>query len=76
MYLADRRTGRIQRITNRDHPSRGSYHLDMSADGRYVAYTQSEPRGGGGRLWVRDRRTGAEERVDVKPDGTPARSTA
>lgn len=72
VYLADRRTGRIQRITNRDHPTRGAYHLDMSADGRYVAYTQSESRGGGGRLWVRDRRTGAEEMVDVKPDGTPA----
>ncbi|WP_031485247.1 TolB family protein [Streptomyces bicolor] len=71
VYVTDRRTGTVERVTNGDHPSRGSYHLDMSADGRYVAYNQNEPRGGGGALLVHDRRTGAEERVDVTPEGTP-----
>ncbi|WP_371662789.1 TolB family protein [Streptomyces sp. NBC_00280] len=72
VYLADRRTGRTERITNRDHPDRGSYHVDISADARYVAYTQFGPRGGPGQLWVRDRRTGTEEQVDVTPGGTQA----
>ncbi len=73
VYVTDRRTGTIERIANRDHPEWGSYHLDMSADGRYVAYEQFGPRGGGGALLVHDRRTGAEERVDVTPQGAPAR---
>ncbi|MFE7272307.1 TolB family protein [Streptomyces sp. NPDC057623] len=72
VYVTDRRGGTVERITNRDHPEWGSYHLDMSADGRYVAYEQFGPRGGGGALLVHDRRTGTEERVDVTPQGTPA----
>ncbi|WP_105970600.1 TolB family protein [Streptomyces geranii] len=70
VYVADRRTGKIERITNRGHPTLAAYHLDLSADGRYVAYSQIEPRGGGGRLWVHDRRTRTEELVNVRPDGT------
>lgn len=70
VYLTDRRTAKTERITNRDRPTLASYHLDLSADGRYVAYTQNAPRGGGGRLWVRDRRTGTEEQVNVTPAGT------
>ncbi len=76
VYLADRRTGKIERITNRDFPDRGSYHVAMSADGRYVAYTQFGPRGGPGRLLVHDRRTHTEEVVNVKPDGTPSENYA
>ncbi|WP_107100953.1 TolB family protein [Streptomyces graminilatus] len=72
VYVTDRRTGKTERITNRDYPTLAAYHLDLSADGRYVAYTQIEPRGGGGRLWVHDRRTHTEELVNVKPDGTPS----
>ena len=72
VYVTDRRTGAVERITNGDHPDWGSYHLDMSADGRYVAYEQFGPRGGGGALLVHDRRTGTEERADVTPQGTPA----
>lgn len=72
VYVTDRRTGTVERVTNRDHPSRGSYHLDMSADGRYVAYDRFEPRGGGGSLMVHDRRTGSEEQADVTPQGKPA----
>lgn len=72
VYVTDRRTGTNERITNRDHPEWGSYHLDMSADGRCVAYEQFGPRGGGGALLVHDRRTGTEERADVTPQGTAA----
>jgi Tol biopolymer transport system component len=72
VYVTDRRTGTIERITNRAHPGRGSYHLDMSADGRYVAYTQNDVRGGTGLLMVHDRRTGTEEQANVTPDGSPA----
>ncbi|MEY9994543.1 Tol biopolymer transport system component [Streptomyces sp. V4I8] len=72
VYVTDRRTGTIERTTNRDQPEWGSYHLDMSADGRYVVYDRFGPRGGGGAMMVHDRRTGTEERVDVTPQGTPA----
>ncbi|MDO0911532.1 hypothetical protein QQM39_11930 [Streptomyces sp. DT2A-34] len=72
VYVTDRRTGIVERITNRDHPDRGSYHLDMSADGRYVVYEQFGPRGGGGAMPAHDRRTGTEEQVDATPRGTPA----
>ncbi|MGP4045237.1 TolB family protein [Streptomyces sp. 2A115] len=72
VYVTDRRTGTTERITNRAHPGRGSYHLDMSADGRYVAYTQNDVRGGAGLLMVHDRRTGTEEQANVTPDGSPA----
>ncbi|WP_328768429.1 TolB family protein [Streptomyces sp. NBC_00286] len=72
VYVTDRRTGTIERITNRAHPGRGSYHLDMSADGRYVAYSQNDVRGGTGLLMVHDRRTGVEEQANVTPDGSPA----
>ncbi|WP_164905032.1 TolB family protein [Streptomyces cyaneus] len=72
VYVTDRRTGTVERITNRDHLDWGSYHLDLSADGRYVVYEQFGPRGGGGVMMVHDRRTGTEEQVDVTPQGTPA----
>ncbi|KOG10870.1 TolB family protein [Streptomyces viridochromogenes] len=72
VYLTDRRSGTVERITNGDHPEWGSYHLDMSADGRYVVYDRFGPRGGGGAMMVHDRRTGTEEQVDVTPQGTPA----
>jgi Tol biopolymer transport system component len=72
VYVTDRRTGTVERVTNGDHPGRGSYHLDMSADGRYVAYNQNDPRGGSGPLMVHDRRIGTEEQVNVTPQGKPA----
>ncbi|MFJ8632895.1 TolB family protein [Streptomyces sp. NPDC093568] len=74
VYLTDRRTGAVERITNRNHPELGSYHLDMSADGRHVVYEQNPPRGGAGAMVVHDRRTGAEEQVVVTPQGTPSES--
>jgi Tol biopolymer transport system component len=76
VYLLDRRTGAVERISNRNRPDNPSLLQGLSDDGRYVAYTQLVPRSGNGRTWVHDRRTGAEEQVNVKPDGTPAQRYA
>ncbi|MFI5674683.1 TolB family protein [Streptomyces cellulosae] len=72
VYVLDRRTGTTERITNRDRPTDPALLQGLSADGRYVAYTQLVPRSSVGWTWVHDRRTGTEEQVNVKPDGTPA----
>ncbi|MEU7580155.1 hypothetical protein AB0B50_21460 [Streptomyces sp. NPDC041068] len=72
VYVLDRRTGDVERTTNRGRPDNPALLQDMSADGRYVAYTQLVPRSSYGRMLVHDRRTGTEEQVNVKPDGTPA----
>jgi Tol biopolymer transport system component len=72
VYLFDRRTGTVERISNRDRPDNPSLLQGLSDDGRYVAYTQLVPRSSNGRTWVHDRRTGTEEQVNVKADGTPA----
>ncbi|WP_405869167.1 hypothetical protein [Streptomyces sp. NBC_00005] len=76
VYLLDRRTGTVERISNRDRPDNPSLLQGLSDDGRYVAYTQLVPRSSNGRTWVHDRRTGTEEQVNVKPDGTPAQRYA
>ncbi|MFE5817167.1 TolB family protein [Streptomyces sp. NPDC056479] len=72
VYVFDRRTGRAERITNPDRPTNPALFQGVSADGRYVLYTQLVPRSSNGVTWVHDRRTGAEERVNVKADGSPA----
>ncbi|MET7477363.1 hypothetical protein ABZT17_23760 [Streptomyces sp. NPDC005648] len=72
VYVLDRRTGTVERVSRRDRPTDPSLLSAISADGRYVSYTQMVPRSGNGATWVHDRRTGTEERVNVKPDGTPA----
>ncbi|MFH0521295.1 TolB family protein [Streptomyces sp. M41] len=72
VYVHDLRTGRTERITNADRPTNPALLQDVSADGRYVLYTQLVPRSPNGVTWVHDRRTGAEERVNVKADGSPA----
>ncbi|WP_329535926.1 hypothetical protein OG568_46205 [Streptomyces sp. NBC_01450] len=66
----------MERITNRDRPDNPALLQGLSADGRYVAYTQLVPRSSYGRTWVHDRRTGTEEQVNVKPDGTPVQRYA
>ncbi|MGW3120388.1 TolB family protein [Streptomyces sp. NPDC001107] len=76
VYLLDRRTGTVERISNRDRPDNPSLLQGLSDNGRYVAYTQLVPRSSYGRTWVHDRRTGTEEQVNVKPDGTPAQRYA
>ncbi|MFF4503972.1 TolB family protein [Streptomyces sp. NPDC001401] len=76
VYLLDRRTGTVERISNRDRPDNPSLLQGLSDNGRYVAYTQPVPRSSYGRTWVHDRRTGTEEQVNVKPDGTPAQRYA
>ncbi|MBD0421012.1 PD40 domain-containing protein [Streptomyces sp. TRM S81-3] len=72
VYVLDRRTGAVERISNRDRPSNPALLQAISADGRHVAYTQMVPRSSNGATWVHDRRTGTEERVNVRADGTPA----
>lgn len=76
VYLLDRRTGTVERISNRDRPDNPSLLQGLSDNGRYVAYTQLVPRSSYGRTWVHDRRTGTEEQVNVTPDGTPAQRYA
>ena len=71
VYLLDRRTGTVERISNRDRPDNPSLLQGLSDNGRYVAYTQLVPRSAYGRTWVHDRRTGTEEQVNVAADGTP-----
>ncbi|OAH14639.1 TolB-like translocation protein [Streptomyces jeddahensis] len=75
-YVTDRRTGETRRISNRTQPEWSVFSLDISADGRYVAYLQRHPRGGRGELWVFDCRTGTEELANVTPEGTPSTGDA
>lgn len=76
VYVFDRRTGSTERISNPNRPDNPALFQDMSADGRYVLYTQLVPRSSNGVTWVHDRRTGTEERVNVKADGSPAQRYA
>ena len=55
----------------------GAYQVDLSADGRYVAFTSSERNLPGGsdlvqRVHVRDIRAGRTQVVSVSPSGAPA----
>ena len=76
VYVLDRRTGTVERVSNRDRPTDPALLSGISADGRKVSYTQMVPRSGNGATWVHDRRTGTEEQVNVRPDGTPAQRYA
>ncbi|MDF3142125.1 MULTISPECIES: hypothetical protein [unclassified Streptomyces] len=76
VYVFDRSTGRTERISNPNRPDNPALFQDVSADGRYVLYTQLVPRSSYGITWVHDRRTGTEERVNVKSDGSPAQRYA
>ncbi|WP_327719578.1 hypothetical protein OG381_32485 [Streptomyces sp. NBC_00490] len=76
VYVFDRSTGRTERVSNPNRPDNPALFQDVSADGRYVLYTQLVPRSGRGITWVHDRRTGAEERVNVKADGSPVEGYA
>ncbi|CAL9434648.1 hypothetical protein SUDANB145_02117 [Streptomyces sp. enrichment culture] len=70
VYVLDRRTGTVERVSNRTGPTVPAVLQGISADGRRVAYAQPVPRSGYGATWVHDRRTDTEERVNVRPDGT------
>ncbi|MEU9353691.1 hypothetical protein AB0D65_22675 [Streptomyces griseoloalbus] len=76
VYVLDRRTGAVERISNRNRPTDPALLDDISDDGTFVAYTQSVPRSSYGATWVHDRRTGTEEQVNVHADGTPAQRYA
>ncbi|WP_338700882.1 hypothetical protein V2W30_28185 [Streptomyces sp. Q6] len=72
VYLHDRETGTTKRVSNRAHPTLAGYGFDLSGNGRYLAYSQNGVRSGDGFVYVRDLRTGAEEQVNVTPDGSPS----
>ncbi|GGX21087.1 hypothetical protein GCM10010297_48160 [Streptomyces malachitofuscus] len=76
VYVLDRRTGTVERVSNRDRPANPALLDGISADGTVVAYTQTVPRSSNGVTWVHDRRTGTEERVNVRADGSPAQRYA
>ncbi|PWI15361.1 hypothetical protein DI272_15200 [Streptomyces sp. Act143] len=80
IYLVDRRTHRTERISH-GHPDAPPRHLlnyspAISADGRVVAYTTSAPDAAPGDtngrddVIVHDRRTGRDELVQYRTDGT------
>ncbi|MEV5612202.1 hypothetical protein [Streptomyces sp. NPDC052225] len=72
VYLHDRETGTTRRVSNREHPTLAGYNFDLSGNGRYLAYGQNGVRSGDGFVYVKDLRTGAEEQVNVTPDGKPS----
>ncbi|MET9369133.1 hypothetical protein ABZY00_14940 [Streptomyces griseoflavus] len=76
VYVLDRRTGTVERVSNRNRPTDQALLQDISADGRFVAYSQTVPRSSHGATWVHDRRTGTEEQVNVRADGSPAQRYA
>jgi Tol biopolymer transport system component len=73
LYLLDRRTGDLERISDRER-FESAFVEDITPDGRYVAYTQVYRLWGS--LWVHDRRTGEEKQVNLRPDGTPTKWAA
>ncbi|WP_217130585.1 hypothetical protein [Streptomyces sp. AC558_RSS880] len=76
VYVLDRRTGAVERTSNRNRPTDRTSLDGISADGAFVMYTQTVPRSSYGATWVHDRRTGTEEQVNVRADGTPAQRHA
>ncbi len=80
VFVRDLRTGTVRRAVADDgHQARGgTWYARLSADGRFVAFSSSDPTlapgqrpSGGTHVYVRDLRTGRTEAVGVGPDGTP-----
>ncbi|MGW8375082.1 hypothetical protein [Streptomyces sp. ODS28] len=87
IFVHDRRTGETRRVSPPDRPSDGgpasfSYAPQLSADGRYVAFTSNaaalspgEPAPGPDnryQAYVHDLRTGRTERASTAADGSRA----
>ena len=84
IFVKDRKTGEVERISTSDNDEEegdgycGCHHL--SDDGRYVIFRSSSsnlvPGDNNGYydVFVKDRRTGATERVSVAADGSEANS--
>lgn len=73
VYVRDREAGTTERVSKlvSDPPSRyGISGVDLSADGRHVAYSMHQNKPGLlSQAFVHDRRTGRTEQVNVSADG-------
>ncbi|PWI15360.1 hypothetical protein DI272_15195 [Streptomyces sp. Act143] len=71
LYLLDRETGTVKRVSERTRPDWTSVLYDVSDDGSRIVYNQLQYRGPGSALWAYDIREGTRQQLNVTPDGTP-----
>ncbi|WP_329334352.1 hypothetical protein OG866_12885 [Streptomyces sp. NBC_00663] len=71
LYLLDRETGTVKRVSERARPEWTSVVYDVSEDGSRILYNQFQYRGPGSALWAYDIREGTQQQLNVTPDGTP-----
>ena len=80
VFVHDRQTGQTSRISTAfddiEVMMRGAGAPSISADGRYVMFTASQPFGMPGSVFVYDRQTGETTRVVESFDGTPVNEPA
>ncbi|MEU5890901.1 hypothetical protein ABZ835_29245 [Streptomyces sp. NPDC047461] len=71
LYLLDRTTGTVKRVSDRARPDWTSVLYDVSEDGSRLVYNQFQYRGPGSALWAYDIREGTRQQLNVTSDGTP-----
>jgi len=71
LYLLDRRTGKVKRVSERTRPEWTSVVYDVSDNGSRIVYDQFQYRGPGSALWAYDIKKGTQQQLNVTPDGTP-----
>lgn len=76
LYLLDRRTGKVKRVSERTRPEWTSVVYDVSDDGSRLVYDQFQYRGPGSALWAYDIKKGTQRQLNVTPDGTPTTAMA
>ncbi|MFF5499670.1 TolB family protein [Streptomyces aquilus] len=76
LYLLDRRTGKVKRVSERTRPEWTSVVYDVSDDGSRIVYDQFQYRGPGSALWAYDIGKGTQRQLNVTPDGTPTTAMA
>ncbi|MFI9834852.1 TolB family protein [Streptomyces sp. NPDC051913] len=76
LYLLDRTTGKVKRVSERARPEWTSVLYDVSEDGSRIVYDQFQYRGPGSALWAYDIRSGTQQQLNVTPDGTPTTAMA
>jgi Tol biopolymer transport system component len=76
LYLLDRRTGKVKRVSERTRPEWTSVVYDVSDDGSRIVYNQFQYRGPGSALWAYDIKKGTQRQLNVTPDGTPTTAMA
>ncbi|SBT93563.1 WD40-like Beta Propeller Repeat [Streptomyces sp. DI166] len=78
-YVVDRRTGAVERVSDRIPGDWYVPYVALSADGSRLAYVQRHPRGGRHELWHADLRTGEQKLVNQvggePTDGSPGYPT-